>query len=53
MAGRAPSAGSPTLATAMSQYIDRHHLSFAQHSYRLAILPEDDPKKRGDKCDET
>jgi len=25
--------------------IDLHHLSFAQHSYRLAILPEDDPKK--------
>ena len=27
--------------------------SFAQHSNRLAILPEDDPRKSGDKCDET
>jgi hypothetical protein len=26
-----------------------HHLSFAQRSYRRAILPEDDPKKKGDK----
>jgi hypothetical protein len=25
--------------------IDLHHLSFAQRSYRRAILPEDDPRR--------